>query len=329
MSRRTQAGDRDIFDAPIPGDVLSALGKLGIEIVGEDSDNWRIPCPAHLRRKGKEDRNPSCYVQKETGVFICFSCDFRGPFVRLVEELQDKGEDAAAEWVSAQGVVDRAVRLLAGETYARKQREAEEVTESHLALFTEPPAKALESKRVSAEAARRFEILWDSRRRLWIFPIRDRKGKLLGWQEKGKGHFRNYPEGVQKGDSLFGLQALDGDEGVLVESPIDTAVLWTDGIAGGLASYGAILTPTQFGILGDRLLRLVDAHDNDGDGRRERRKVFEYFHGTGIIVRYFDYGDLDPKQYKDPGQMSAEQNRAAYASAYHPAMRRLSSLGRR
>lgn len=327
MSRRTRAG-RDPFDSPIPGDVESALAKLGIQIVGEDRENFRIPCPAHLRRKGKEDRDPSCYVHKDTGVFLCFSCDFRGPFVALVAEAKGLNSEGAAEWVAQQGTIDRAVRLLAGDAFAKKRDQQDEIGESHLALFTEPPAEALASRRISAEAARRFEILWDPRRRLWIFPVRDKDGKLLGWQEKGKGYFRNYPEGMQKGLSLFGLQALDGEEGVLVESPVDTAVLWTDGIPGGLASYGAILTPVQLDILADRLDRLVDAHDNDHDGRRERTKVYQHFHGTGLLVRYFDYGGLDPEQYKDPGQMTTEQNQAAYKSAYHPMQRRLASLRR-
>ncbi|MFK0015772.1 CHC2 zinc finger domain-containing protein [Streptomyces sp. NPDC091027] len=325
MSRRTRAGDEDLFDTPIPGDVDSALTKLNIEIVGEDAANFRIACPAHFRRKGKEDRNPSCYVHKDTGVFICFSCDFRGPFVTLVAEVHGTPFEDAAQWVGEQGTIDLAVRLLSGQSRARK-REAEEIGESHLALFTQPPARALASKRISADAARRFEILWDPQRKYWIFPVRDETGKLLGWQEKGKGYFRNYPEGMEKGESLFGLQALDGEEGVLVESPIDTAVLWTDGVAGGLASYGAILTPKQLRILGGRLNRLVDAHDNDHDGRRERVKTYQHFHGTGLIVRYFDYADLD---VKDPGEMTAEQNRAAYESAYHPMMRSLVRFGRR
>lgn len=324
MPRRTQVGD-DLFDTPIPGDVYSALGKLKLAVVGEDPANWRIACPAHLERKGKEDRNPSCYVHKDTGVFICFSCDFRGPFVGLVAQVRKVEWEDASQWVSDQGTIDLAVRLLAGDTYA-KQKQTEEISESHLALFETPPAKALDSKRVSAEAAERFEILWDPRRRYWIFPVRDEEGKLLGWQEKGKGHFMNHPSGMEKGDSLFGLQALDGEEGVLVESPIDTAVLWTDGIAGGLASYGAILTPKQLRILGGRLSRLVDAHDNDHDGKRERRKVFDHFHGTGLIVRYFDYAGVD---VKDPGEMTAQQNRAAYEGAYHPMMRSLAAFGRR
>ncbi|MET9119971.1 hypothetical protein [Streptomyces sp. NPDC004528] len=327
MSRRTQVGD-DLFDHPIPGDIETALLKLDIEIVGEDGANFRVACPAHLRRKGKEDRNPSCYVHKDTGVFICFSCDFRGPFVAMVDEVHKQGQEAAALWVSQQGTIDRAVRLLAGKSRAKKKPE-EEITESHLALFVAPPAKALASRRITAEAAERFEILWDPQRRLWIFPVRDENGKLLGWQEKGKGYFKNHPFGMEKGESLFGLQALDGEEAVLVESPVDTAVLWVDGIRGGLASYGAILTPTQLGIIAGRVSRLVDAHDNDHDGKRERKKVFDHFHGSGVIVRYFDYGDLDPKACKDPGQMTTEQNRAAYEGAYHPMMRRLARYGSR
>ncbi|MCZ0981880.1 hypothetical protein O1L60_31210 [Streptomyces diastatochromogenes] len=324
MPRRTRAGNRDPFDTPIPGDVLSALGKLGIEIVGKTAATG-ASLPGTPAPEEREDRNPSCYVHKDSGVVFCFSCDWRGPFVLLVEEIRGEGAEDATQWVSEQGVIDRAVRLLAGETFTKK-RDVEAITESHLALFTEPPARALASKRVSPEAARRFEILWDPQRKYWIFPVRDQKGTLLGWQEKGKGHFRNYPDGMQKGDSLFGLQALEGEEGVIVESPIDTAVLWTDGIPGGLAPYGAILTPKQLDIIAARLSRLVDAHDNDHDGKRERRKVFDHFHGSGLLVRYWDYGD---QGVKDPGEATAEQNRAAYEGAYHPMMRRLAAFGSR
>ena len=115
----------------------------------------------------------------------------------------------------------------------------EYLSEAELALFVPPPAHALAARKISAEAAKLYGILWNNSTNSWILPIRDAKThRLLGWQEKGAS-VRNVPYGIQKSETIFGLHAFEyGGTAVLVESPLDAAVLATAGIKGGLAFFG-------------------------------------------------------------------------------------------
>jgi DNA primase len=78
----------------------------------------------------------------------------------------------------------------------------------------------------------------------FILPVRDPdNGKLWGWQEKGKRYFRNVPEGVRKGHTLFGIREFPADSpAVLVESPLDVARLYTVGYRNAVSSFGAGVT---------------------------------------------------------------------------------------
>ena len=52
------------------------LERLSIEVVSIHGDEIKAHCPAHLERKGREDTNPSWYINADTGVHNCFSCHF-------------------------------------------------------------------------------------------------------------------------------------------------------------------------------------------------------------------------------------------------------------
>ena len=53
--------------------------------------------------------------------------------------------------------------------------------------------------------AMRLNLRWDPTRRYWLIPVHGFDGQLLGWQEKGPGHFLNVPPRMRKRRSLFGL----------------------------------------------------------------------------------------------------------------------------
>lgn len=318
MTRRTPVGKWPDWDHgnPVPGDIPSALNDLGIPIIAQVGDDLKIKCPAHLKRKGKEDRNPSCYVHETEGMFLCFSCGFSGPFIALVREVQGKSDERAAEWIREQGIIGRAKRILAGHTDFRERKEPEEeIGEAHLALFTDPPFAALESRGITLEASRHYGILWDPGRHMWITPVRDRNGTLLGWQEKSERYFKNYPRGMEKGQTLFGLEQLTGSTAVLVESPLDTAVIKTAEVDGAVSSFGVYVTDEQMELLLSRVEVLVLALDNDRDGKRERAKLYRRYRGRGTRILYWDYG---PTEAKDPGDQSDEEIRRSYRSVYHP-----------
>ena len=67
-----------------------------------------------------------------------------------------------------------------------------------------------------------YDVRWDSEQDLWITPVRDKPGRLLGWQEKNARHFNNPPKNLVKSGSLFGWdRSLLGGTVLLVESPLD------------------------------------------------------------------------------------------------------------
>ena len=48
------------------------LERLGIEVVSTRGSEIQGYCPAHVERTGHEDRNPSWWINSDTGAHICF-----------------------------------------------------------------------------------------------------------------------------------------------------------------------------------------------------------------------------------------------------------------
>lgn len=273
-------------------DVIAILDELGIQYrLSGDEATALCPSPQH------DDRSPSWSINVDTGMHNCFSCGYRGPLVRLVRDLRRVGEDEADLWVRT-----RSSGRLRGSPAREEGTEPEPVriTEADLALFTPPPERQLWKRGISSDSAGELGILWDDDERAWILPFRDADGTLHGWQSKStRGKLvRNYPEGIKKSCFLFGLHASASDRAVLVESPLDVAVLRDAGVRGGVASYGVHVSRVQLSLLIAHYSSLILALDNDNAGWRESEKLRKEF--RSLPVKFFDYGDSG---CKDPGEM--------------------------
>jgi len=292
------------------------LDDLGIEHVNSRGDEVQGFCPAHVERTGKQDRNPSWYINADTGAHICFSCDFRGNIVSLVAKLRgyENWEDAI-EWLSEGGELsERFERAIS------KPKQVFEdlvyISEASLSAFTEPPIDALKSRGLHPDAARKHEILWDTRTECWIIPQRNLEtGKLMGWQEKGYAtrSFKNYPSGVKKSTSMFGYDKYIGDTVIVVESPLDVVRLESLCLPGGLAIYGAVISDLQMKYL-QRFDTIIFALDNDKAGIEASNKALLQCNKTGIEAWFFNYKQTDAK---DIGAMSKAEVFYGVDSAIH------------
>lgn len=322
--RRTQVKKGfDSFISIVPGDVPDALEKLGLDVIRvDDSGEATTKCPAHLENTGREDRHPSFSVNIESGLYGCWSCQFRGTFVSLVKYVIGQREDREVEhaeavaWVRAQGTIKRVERIL-----AKNRKEAtdttEEINEAKLALFVPVPPEALESRGLTAEACARYGVLWDAENGRWITPIRDEAGVLLGWQEKNKRYFKNRPKGLKKAQHIFGLTALPArcERIVVVESPLDAVRLASLGIH-AVASYGASVSDTQMQLIFERTNRLVLFPDNDSAGRIARDKLLASWTRRGLAISIVDYrlimakpfGRRDLVEGLDPGDLDDDES---------------------
>jgi hypothetical protein len=320
MPSRTSGWDfLAAYSNPVPADVPEALQRLGmtaLRAVDRPSGGSEVQarCPMHKARTGSEDRHPSFWVSTESGAFLCFSCQYAGPFVQLVADVLDIERDDALRWIARLGVY----RLRpADDAQPPPSAEPVAVTEASLALFTPPPPEALAERQLTAEACALYGVLWDPRTGRWIIPIRDpTTNQLLGWQEKGGRYFRNFPDGVKKSLAIFGYHTPYDDITVLLESPLDAVRLASAGITGGVASYGAHVSNTQMRLLRRRSGVLVLGLDNDLAGRSARDQLYRLWRPRGIPMRFLDYSGTTAKDVGDMAE-DADVHRAV-AGAYLP-----------
>ena len=299
-------------------DIEDLLTRLNIDIIRQHDDEYLCHCPAHLSRTGKEDRNPSWWINAETGKHICFSCGFKGGIGTLIEQVQGISQEEAKRWID-EGYSDLNKRLEKALRTEVKEETVQPVTESMLSAFVDPPKEALSDRGISLAAAMHYEIKWSEQSKSWITVIRDPiEGKLLGWQEKGHGSrfFKNWPTGVQKSKCLFGYKQFV-EQGlyrmVVVESPLDVARLLSVGVFGGVSTYGAIVSAAQINLIRSAKSVLF-ALDNDEAGRKASLEMLNACKTMGIEGKFFNYSHTD---MKDVGAMSQEEIRIGIETAKH------------
>lgn len=309
------------------------MEELGIESMMQNDYEIAGKCPMHVKRLGKEDRHSSWSVHSEGGFFNCFSCGYKGPFALLVKDLLDVTWDEACAWIRARGSIERTKRLLGIGQYIDEISKgpvdtSKEITEANLALYVEPPEWACDERDLDPGMVDDMGILWDAENDRWILPIRNPDtGKLMGWQEKGKGYFKNRPYSLVKSSTLFGIDTFDASHGfaVLVESPLDAAR--TNSALNkqvGLGSMGAAVSDAQMSLIIDRVDTLIVALDNpwlDPAGAKAMEDLRLRYRGRGLTMKFFDY-EYAPKA-KDPGDgMTDEQIQRAVETAYSSVLAR-------
>lgn len=293
-------------------EMQDTLTRLGVEFYTCRGYEIQAECPAHEERTGHKDRHPSFYINADTGVFICFSCGWKGTLYTLINYVSG-AENAQAWLISNQGLSNRLTRALKERP---KIEEQTYVTDSMLGAFTSPPSFALKSRGLTLEAATLYGLLWDDKKQNWIIPIRDpNTGKLMGWQEKGYASrfFRNYPTGIKKARALFGISQYSGGDMIVVESPLDVIRLASLGISGGVAVYGALISKEQFNIIRGAD-RIVFALDNDDAGRDSSLNMMALCQRYEKEAWFFNYDKTD---MKDVGAMSKDEVVYGLESARH------------
>lgn len=291
-------------------DVRATLDRLGIE-GRESGDELIAACPQHLTRTGSVDAHPSWSINLQTGLFLCFSCGYRGSLYTLVMDIEGVADIDTARDFIVKGNLKNAIARIPGAYTPARSRQG--IPETQLSGYTTPPAWACRARDLSAESCAHYGVLWDIYEESWILPIRDHDGFLLGWQEKSQvgRMFKNFPPGVKKSSTLFGYHVFPGGRMIVVESPLDAVRLHSVGLSGAVATYGAIVSRQQVQLMtaADEIVMALDA---DAAGRKASRELLSQTRGVLKSVRFFTYKD---DECKDPGDMSPEQILTGIAEA--------------
>jgi DNA primase len=300
MRKQRHGSDRLVLN-PLPADILLTLPDLDIEVDKVVRDEaWAIcPNPKHPERKA------SWSINLDTGSHNCFACGWGGNYIYLVENCLRLDTAKAEEWIRKRGGIGVARKKLRGEQ-AWTKKKAREVEESDLALFDPRiPMTALKSRDIIQEAAEAYGVLWNPKQSSWIFPVRDPyTGHLRGWQEKSKTLMLNWPESMEKADTLFGYHLL-GETAYVEESPLDCLRLWTYSVEGAVSGYGVHISDLQMELLIDhpKVKRIVMCLDNDKAGRIKEREIWTKYRGRKSLW----FANYEHTRKKDHGEMSPEE----------------------
>ena len=290
-------------------DVEKVLLNLDIPLIAQRGEEVQGLCPMHKARTGKEDHNPSWWINSVTGAHICFSCGYKGNVYTLVADLKGIDYFDAKDYVDSSQELDVDVllkRIRELPQYISIVEEPIAMSEARLAVYVEPPQNELRKRFISVEAANYHNVLWDANNEAWIVPIRDPNDySLWGWQEKGaRGRFfRNQPQGVKKSKTVFGVETMSTEMLVVVESPLDVARLTTAGVDGSISTFGAMISEDQVKIM-RRAKLVIAAFDKDEAGMHANELIRGFARKYGIALSYFNYKGIE---VKDPGDMTEKE----------------------
>lgn len=276
-------------------DLTSVLEDVGVEVHRVTGDEVQCRCPVHHKFKGRESSRFTFYLNVDSYLYHCFTCGARGNLYQLINELTD---DPDHLWRVQSDMIQRGVRRLEPEEAVY---EVQTLDWLKYAEFSPLPEAVLKFRKVDPEVSLRYGVRWDDDIKATLTPIVSPLGELRGYQQKKSGWVRNYPQGVHKKDTLFGIERAVNPTGILLESPLDVVRFHT--VYGGdeysaVASFGANVSSDQSRLLERTFDTVVLALDNDEAGYKETKRIAQYV-SPRKGLRYWIYEKDDPKDLGD------------------------------
>lgn len=295
-----------LTDLTFSGQIADILVDLGVHVSKVGDREITGKCPVHKRVTGHEDSHPSWSMNAESGLWICFSCGARGTLPMLASELSGGNLDFF-------GIQ----KLIVNSSFERltqtKEEQEEELDVSAFFNFHRVSDKRCASRSLDPDITYSYGVRWNTDHKAWSIPIMHSTGRLMGWQEKKTGYVRNFPIGVEKSNTLFGIERFRSKTAVLVESPLD--VVRFAGVFDkpqALASFGAYVSSVQLRILTYVADTVVIAMDNDKAGREACKRLYKTMSTPRKGVRWWNYDGMD---VKDIGDMTDDQIERGLATA--------------
>lgn len=288
--------------------VLKYLQDHGVEVVREDGKELACLCPFH-----KNTDSPAFYINKETGLWICFnpSCEKKGSLRDLMAFFGDEKP------IVKDHTVDDIQSLLFPSASFEHTEDWDSALESIRLRFPDESGKAqyLFQRGLSEDTLSYFEIGYSDKKRRIVIPARDEFSRLIGFIGRAIDSETQpkylYSKGFPRKSILFNLnRAKKHSEVIVVEGSVDAMMIHQAGFPNVVATLGAAVTKEHISLLRHYFDKVIIFADNDSAGESMRDTLLDGLSGVPVnVVRYPDGGA------KDPGEMTSEAVSEAIASA--------------
>ena len=224
------------------------------------------------------DRNPSMRIDQVTGIFNCFSCEYKGNLFSLY------GEKASPREIRKQ--------LL------RKKIQEKKAESVGLAMPLNYVPYIGNWRSIKPETYKNFEAFQDSEKEFIgriCFPIKDRTGRIVAFQGRTTTDqipkYLNSPPGAKL--PLFPAVAPIKGRIILVEGMFDVLNLHDKGLTNAMCCFGVKnVTEEKLQVLSVSGVDGIDIFlDNDEAGQTGSEKIKELCEKVGLMTRNIAFGN--------------------------------------
>jgi DNA primase len=277
--------------------VERVLKGSGLDIYSELEGDFVIFCPFHANF-----RTPAAEVNKESGIFFCFSCQESVDLIALVMHQTGRSYFESIRFIKSKEAVSAS---LENEISKKINVQPDYVLFDEIlvkrlgtqALESPRAVRYFEGRRITQDSMKKFDLGYSENNDMVTIPMHSPDGMLVGFvgrSVEGK-QFKNTTN-LPKSKILFNLHRVKVSKVIyVVESSFDAIRLDQVGFP-AVATLGANVSRVQMELLDKYFTNIVVIADNDeaGGGMVERvtKKLGNKVTVTKIEKQYKDIGDM-------------------------------------
>jgi DNA primase len=287
----------------IQGDTYTAeqvkrvLTGSGIDIETELDSDYLIFCPYHSNY-----RTPAGEVNKESGVFFCFSCQKAATLVEVVMHTSGRSYFEALRFIKEKDSVVDLEKQINQQLFVKPEYVPyDEIVIKRLnndMLESDRGKNYMTYRKINNKSIVRFGLGYSAKQDMVTVPVHSPDGICVGFVGRsieGK-TFKNTP-GLPKSKVLFNLHRVKlSDKVYIVESSFDAIRLDQVGLS-AVATLGANISNTQTELLKKYFNNIIVIADNDEAGSNMKQRLIEKLGSRVSVItldsKYKDIGDMD------------------------------------
>jgi DNA primase len=296
MDNRTRRNKGNLYTKE---QVQRVLAGSGVDVYSELDADFIIFCPFH-----NNHRSPAGEINKNTGIFYCFSCQKTSDLVEFVMFTSNRTYFESVRFIKSKEQESNIEQEMVRQLHTKQDYvlyDELQVKRLHQQAVDSPRATSyFYGRRITQESILKFSLGFSENQDMVTIPVHSPDGMLLGFvgrSVEGK-DFKNTP-GLPKSKTLFNLNRVKtADRVYVVESSFDAIRLDQIGFP-AVATLGANVSAMQIELLQKYFNNVIVIADNDEAGGNMKNRLLEKL-GSRVSVIQLN------NKYKDIGDMSDE-----------------------
>jgi DNA primase len=299
MDRRSERNQNNIYTED---QIRRVLSGSGINVESEVTSDYLIFCPFHGNH-----RTPAGEVDKETGIFFCFSCHKACDLIELIMHTSGRSYFEAARYIKSKETSSSITDQIDKQLYKEPEFvEFDEFTIRRLnnaALESPRAVRYYQGRLITKASVQKFQLGYSDKMDMVTIPVHSPDGMCVGFvgrSVEGK-EFKNSSK-LPKSKTLFNLNRVKTSRSVyVVESSFDAIRLDQCGMP-AVATLGASVNSTQIDLLQKYFNEIIVIADNDEAGGNMKDRLVEKLGNRVTVIKldtkYKDIGDMDDESIK-------------------------------